>query len=90
MPLKRGFSDPNFEAGGESEYDREFRQALHLVTQRGQPYGSMRRCCEECGAMCWGGIPGSAKRWTDDPETWAEDRLNCRALTGHDTGGRNG
>lgn len=29
MTLKRGFSDPNFEAGGESEYDREFRQACY-------------------------------------------------------------
>ena len=22
---------------------------LHLVTQRNQPYGSQRKCCEECG-----------------------------------------
>lgn len=22
---------------------------LHLVTQRYQPYGSVRRCCERCG-----------------------------------------
>src|SRR5579872_1364072 len=24
---------------------------LHLVTQRNQPYGSVRRCCERCGVM---------------------------------------
>lgn len=22
---------------------------LHLVTQDGQPYGSVRKCCEKCG-----------------------------------------
>ena len=27
--------------------------AVHLVTQRGQPYGSVRRCCEICGIMVW-------------------------------------
>lgn len=26
---------------------------LHLKTQRGQPYGSERRCCERCGQMIW-------------------------------------
>lgn len=24
---------------------------LHLITQRGQPYGSYRYCCERCGDM---------------------------------------
>lgn len=24
---------------------------LHLMTQRDQPYGSTRRCCERCGLM---------------------------------------
>lgn len=27
--------------------------AVHLVTQDGQPYGSVRRCCEICGVMVW-------------------------------------
>lgn len=54
-------------------------EPLHLVTQRNQSYGSSRRCCEECGRMCWPGMEGSAKRWTDNPKTWAEDRLNCSA-----------
>lgn len=31
-------------------------ETLHLVTQRNQPYGSVRRCCENCGAMVDGKI----------------------------------
>lgn len=27
----------------------EPKKILHLVTQRDQPYGSVRRCCEKCG-----------------------------------------
>lgn len=26
-------------------------KTLHLMTQRDQPYGSARRCCERCGMM---------------------------------------
>ncbi|MFE1573847.1 hypothetical protein ACFIQG_18810 [Comamonas odontotermitis] len=26
-------------------------KTLHLMTQRDQPYGSRRRCCERCGLM---------------------------------------
>jgi len=26
-------------------------KTLHLMTQRGQPMGSERRCCERCGLM---------------------------------------
>ena len=26
-------------------------KTLHLMTQRNQPYGSERRCCEQCGLM---------------------------------------
>lgn len=26
-------------------------RTLHLMTQRDQPYGSVRRCCERCGLM---------------------------------------
>ena len=25
------------------------KDILHLVTQRNQPYGSRRKCCERCG-----------------------------------------
>lgn len=43
---------------------------LHLMTQRGQPYGSERKCCERCGLMMVA-RPDSFWRdhtWTDDPE----------------------
>jgi hypothetical protein len=53
---------------------------VHLKTQRNQPYGSERRCCEECGTMIWGAatalcaeglfvLAGRCSRtyWTDDP-----------------------
>jgi hypothetical protein len=44
-------------------------QPLHIVDQNGQPYGSTRRCCSYCGAMCWPGMKGSATRWVDN---WTE------------------
>lgn len=43
---------------------------LHLMTQRDQPYGSQRKCCEYCGLMLIG-RPDSFWRkhtWTDEPE----------------------
>lgn len=52
-------------------------ETLHLVTQRGQPAGSVRKCCEVCGRMCWSGQAGSAKRWTDDPDAWAAASDRC-------------
>lgn len=27
-------------------------EIVHYMTQNAQPYGSRRRCCERCGAMC--------------------------------------
>lgn len=35
---------------------------VHLVTQRDQPYGSVRRCCEVCGR-----VPHEPDSYTDDP-----------------------
>lgn len=43
---------------------------LHLMTQRDQPYGSQRKCCEMCGLMLVA-RPDSFWRdhtWTDEPE----------------------
>lgn len=54
-------------------------KALHIVDQSGQPYGSVRRCCNECGRMCWPGMVGSATRWTDDWNEWSDAEDNCRA-----------
>lgn len=42
---------------------------LHLMTQHGQPYGSVRRCCERCGAMISLSVDYGA--CTDEPETYA-------------------
>ncbi len=57
-------------------------EPLHLVTQRGQPYGSVRRCCEVCGRMCWPGMQGTAKRWTDDPDDYRKAAERCEAVPG--------
>lgn len=45
---------------------------LHLMTQRDQPYGSERRCCEMCGSMMVN-RPDSFWRehtWTDRPNDY--------------------
>ena len=39
---------------------------LHLMTQRNQPYGSERRCCEVCGRM----IASTTFPYTDDPDLY--------------------
>lgn len=47
-------------------------KVLHLKTQRGQPYGSERRCCEECGRMIWGSSLPPGHAWTSDPAVYAD------------------
>lgn len=32
------------------------RDVIHLLGQVGQPYGSVRRCCERCGIMITEGM----------------------------------
>jgi hypothetical protein len=62
------------------EAEDETKRALHLVTQRDQPYGSERRCCEHCGVACgpfWRGDGSSSRRWTNDPSEWAESPDKC-------------
>jgi hypothetical protein len=64
-----------------SKRRREIAMALlHLVTQRNQPYASVRRCCERCGVASGPYYPaaGMSPRWTDDEEEWlkAEDRCS--------------
>lgn len=50
-------------------------KTLHLMTQRNQPYGSERRCCEECGLMMvarpaefW-----ESHAWTDEAEQYHDN-----------------
>jgi hypothetical protein len=51
---------------------------IHLVTQRDQPYGSERRCCEVCGTMVWPARQGSrTPEWTDDPEFYSRCENRC-------------
>jgi hypothetical protein len=39
---------------------------MHILSQDGQPYGSERRCCNNCGVMIWGEvIPAHVDNWTD-------------------------
>lgn len=58
-------------------------KTLHLMTQRDQPYGSTRKCCEYCGLMLvarpkefWDG-----HAWTDDPEEFESLSANNKGLT---------
>lgn len=53
-------------------------QPLHIVTQDNQGYGSQRRCCEYCGAMCWPGMQGSARYWTANRVEWDASPAKCR------------
>lgn len=41
---------------------------VHLVTQRDQPYGSTRLCCERCGVQVF--YRPDIPRWTDDEGTF--------------------
>jgi hypothetical protein len=47
---------------------------VHLKTDRGQPYGSERRCCNHCGIMIWGmSAPPHVDNWSD----WRACLDNC-------------
>lgn len=48
--LKRGFSDPNFSAGGKSEYDIEFKRALLRLCPHRATHGGCRfpDCPQQC------------------------------------------
>ncbi len=47
-------------------------RTLHLMTQRDQPYGSFRKCCEQCGLMMIGRPDEfwAGHEWTDDPSEY--------------------
>jgi len=51
---------------------------VHLITQRNQPYGSVRECCERCGG--WEVLKDLSHRWTDSPhlfENLPEGHVRC-------------
>ena len=56
---------------------------LHILSQEGQPYGSVRRCCNACGVtldpafrkrMGWEETPP----YVDDWDVWHAAPNNCR------------
>jgi hypothetical protein len=51
--------------------------SLHLITQRGQPYGSTRRCCEECGLSAQVINDSIGEAATDDDKQYTDSPLNC-------------
>ena len=53
---------------------------LHLRTQRDQPYGSERRCCEMCGVMVWPERQGVDTPWWTDDETAYDTATNKCSL----------
>lgn len=57
---------------------------LHLMTQRGQPYGSVRRCCERCGLMM---VARPAEFWREN--VWVDDPKDYKhwpAVSSHGLG----
>lgn len=60
---------------------------LHLVTQEGQLYGSVRNCCEICGTASgpyWPGCAGSTgNKYTSDIGEWQLSRTNCLKMHNH-------
>jgi hypothetical protein len=49
-------------------------EAVHILTQEGQPYGSERRCCNHCGVVIWG---SPAPRYEDNWNDWYEATNRC-------------
>lgn len=45
---------------------------VHVIDQTGQPYGSVRRCCNMCGVMA---MPGMT--YVESEAEWYEREDNC-------------
>lgn len=59
------------------------QKTLHLMTQRDQSYGSVRKCCEYCGLMLVA-RPASfwqEHAWTDDPAEFESLSADNKELT---------
>lgn len=55
---------------------------VHLITQRDQPYGSVRRCCELCGA--YGKIDGKTHFYVETETEFSklpEGHIRCNDRT---------
>lgn len=77
------------EQAEQTEGPKPDQRILHLVTQDGQPYGSVRKCCEECGILTAGRVPEFWKShaWTDDREEYADDEGHITCATHRKQGG---
>ena len=51
--------------------------ALHILSQEGQPYGSSRRCCNHCGVMIWPTVSAPVPRYVDNWTDWRAAPDNC-------------
>ena len=62
-------------------------KTLHLMTQRGQPMGSERRCCENCGLMMVGRDAAFWREhsWTDEPANYKDGPAEGEDFTTCDT-----
>lgn len=47
-------------------------QLVHVIDQSGQPYGSVRRCCNRCGAMA-----SPDMRFVESLDEWRDRPDNC-------------
>ncbi len=52
-------------------------KTVHVCSQRGQPYGSTRLCCNACGVMLVG---AAAPPYFDNWEDWHAAPNNCEKL----------
>ncbi|WP_415912266.1 hypothetical protein [Neptuniibacter sp. QD37_11] len=52
---------------------------LHLITQDNQPYGSVRKCCEKCGAMTEEGMTFTSDHQVyENPPTDGPKYVRCQ------------
>jgi hypothetical protein len=51
--------------------------SLHLVTQNGQPFGSVRRCCEMCGLAVCSIVDKVGEALTENEKQYNDSPLNC-------------
>ncbi len=52
---------------------------IHLRSQVGQPYGSVRRCCNYCGVMLVGPEPKWVE-WEEELRNLPNGYINCQTL----------
>jgi hypothetical protein len=51
--------------------------SLHIITQRNQPYGSTRKCCEICGLSIIVILEKIDESFTDNTSRFCNSPLSC-------------